>query len=256
MSEAAPVLLSWARISDIGMRASNQDALGEALCGPLSCFVIADGAGGHEGGEVAARIVVSAVLGGFKRAPAFSPSDLLGYAARAVAEVRTGQQSARQHADMSATMCTLLIDGATGHALWTHLGDTRIYLFRAARLLAMSTDHSLTQQLIDAGYAKAELLRQHPQRNVLYAAVGAENDIEFAITEQALALQPGDALLMCSDGLWEWVHEAEMESTLAASGASEQWLREMCRIAEVGVAASGKQRDNFSAYAILVQEAM
>ncbi len=250
----APVLLAWARISEIGMRASNQDALGEALCGPLSCFVIADGAGGHEGGEVAAKIVVSAMLGGFKRAPGFSAAALQGYADRAIAEVALGKQAERSHADMSATMCALVVDGATGHALWAHLGDSRVYLFRAGRVRSVSKDHSMTQQLIDAGYAKADQLRSHPQRNLLYAAVGAEGETPVDVTEQAHALLPGDALLLCSDGLWEWVHERDMEATLGTSTDSQQWLAAMCRIADAAVQAAGRERDNYSAYAILVRE--
>ncbi len=245
----APIRLSWTRISDIGMRSSNQDCVGNANRADLVCFVISDGAGGHEGGEVASRIVVDSMLAKFTSTPAFGAHALISYTSEAIASV------AAAHHDMSATLAALLIDGANGQALWAHLGDTRIYLFRDNKLLTVTKDHSLTQQLIDAGYAKAANLREHPQRNILFAAVGAEGDNPVALGEGPITLRADDALLICTDGLWEWVFEADMESTRATAATSEQWLTALCRIAETNALASGKPRDNFSAYAIFVKEA-
>lgn len=255
MAEQVPIDLSWTRINEIGKRATNQDTVGEAFCDPLACFVLADGAGGHEGGEVASRVVVDAVLTRFTERPAFGPDALLGYAACASAEVARRKQAEPRYADMSTTVASLLIDRARGQALWAHLGDSRIYLFRGARLHAMSKDHSLTQQLIDAGYARAEQLRVHPQRNILFAAIGAEGDTQIELSAGTTPLLPGDALLLCSDGLWEWVVEADMERTLAQSKSTEQWLSAMCRLADDNIMNTGKVRDNFSAYAILVHKA-
>lgn len=256
MAEPVPIDLSWTRINEIGKRATNQDTVGEAFRDPLACFVLADGAGGHEGGEVASRLVVDAVLACFAERPAFGPDALLGYAARASAEVAKRKHNEPRYADMSTTVASLLIDRSRGQALWAHLGDSRVYLFRDARLHAMSKDHSLTQQLIDAGYARAEQLRIHPQRNILFAAIGAEGDTQIELSAGATPLLPGDALLLCSDGLWEWVVEADMERTLSQSTTTEQWLSAMCRLADDNITNTGKVRDNFSAYAILVHKAL
>ncbi|WP_166895803.1 protein phosphatase 2C domain-containing protein [Massilia sp. CCM 8734] len=253
MVERNPIRLAWTRISEIGMRASNQDAVGEAQHGDISCFIIADGAGGHEGGEVAAHIVVEAMLEKFAAAPAFGAHALLSYTANAIASVAKNKQTQPQNHDMSATVAALLVDQANAHALWAHLGDTRVYLFRDAQLVSVTRDHSLTQQLIDAGYARAEQLRSHPQRNILFAAVGAEGETPVALGDGPVQLLDGDALLVCSDGLWEWVHEDEMERTLAESGNSEQWLSAMCALAEAALEGTDKVRDNFSAYAIRVE---
>jgi serine/threonine protein phosphatase PrpC len=255
MLDQVPIDLSWTRINEIGKRATNQDTIGEAFHDPLACFVVADGAGGHEGGEVASRLVVDSVLTRFKARPAFGPDALLGYAKCASDEVAAQKAVQPRYADMSTTVAALLVDRARGQALWAHLGDSRVYLFRGARLHAMSKDHSLTQQLIDAGYARAEQLRIHPQRNILFAAIGAEGDTEIELSAGATRLLPGDALLLCSDGLWEWVHEADMERTLAQSGSCEQWLAAMCRLADDNIINTGKVRDNYSAYAILVHKA-
>jgi serine/threonine protein phosphatase PrpC len=255
MSDMAPIQLAWTRINEIGKRATNQDTIGEAYEEQLAIFVLADGAGGHEGGEVASRVVVDAVLDCFKQHPAFGPAALLSYAKRASDEVASRKRADPRYADMSTTVAALLVDLARGQVLWGHLGDSRVYLFRGARLHAMSKDHSLTQQLIDAGYARAEQLRIHPQRNILFAAIGAEGDTQVELSAGATALLPGDALLMCSDGLWEWVVEADMERTLAQSASPDQWLAAMCRLADDNIINSGKVRDNYSAYAILVKEA-
>ena len=254
MVDQVPVDLSWTRINEIGKRATNQDTVGEAFHAQLACFVLADGAGGHEGGEVASRVVVDAILNCFRTKPGFGPDALLSYAESASSDVAKRKQQEPRYADMSTTVCALLVDRAYGQALWAHLGDSRVYLFREARLHAMSKDHSLTQQLIDAGYARAEQLRLHPQRNILFAAIGAEGDTQIELSAGATHLLPGDALLLCSDGLWEWVMEGDMERTLAASADTEQWLAAMCRIADDNIQNTGKVRDNFSAYAILVHK--
>ncbi|QYF92515.1 protein phosphatase 2C domain-containing protein [Massilia sp. PAMC28688] len=255
MVDQVPIDLSWTRINDIGQRATNQDTVGETFRDPLACFVVADGAGGHEGGEVASRVVVDAILNAFQDNPRFGSDALLGYASSASGEVARRKLQTPRYADMSTTVATLLVDRARGQALWAHLGDTRIYLFRNARLHAMSKDHSLTQQLIDAGYARAEQLRRHPQRNILFAAIGAEGDTQIELSAGATTLLPGDALLLCSDGLWEWVMEADMERTLSQASSCEQWLAAMCRLADDNIINSGKVRDNYSAYAILVHKA-
>jgi serine/threonine protein phosphatase PrpC len=255
MAERAPIELEWTRMTQIGMRATNQDALGQALHGNAACFILADGAGGHQGGEVAAQIVVEAMLGTFSQTSLVSVQALLAGATCAIDAVARRKQQDPQLSDMSTTVAALLVDCASGKALWAHLGDSRIYLFRDGLLHSMSKDHSLTQQLIDAGYINASQLRTHPQRNLLLAAVGAEGDTPVALCDAPTWLQAGDALLLCTDGLWEWVLEADMEITLAGAPGSAEWIAAMCLLAEQRFAATGKERDNFSAYAIRVREA-
>jgi serine/threonine protein phosphatase PrpC len=252
MLDQAAVKLSWAQASETGMRETNQDAIGAARNGDLACFVIADGTGGHHGGEVASRMVVDTVLGAFCAAPAFGAAALLSYIADAGAKVANAKRADPRLSDMSTTVAALLVDQHSARAVWAHLGDTRIYLFRAGRLHAVTKDHSLTQQLIDAGYVAHDQLRAHPQRNVLLAAVGAEGEATVTASDDAIALQAGDALLACSDGLWEWVDESAMEQTLSATARSEDWLAAMCKAADAAVLAAGKVRDNYSVYAIRV----
>ena len=250
--------LDVAAVSEIGARAANQDAVGRTRHAGLQLFAVADGTGGHHGGEVAARIVIDSVIDGFSDAPLFDAAALRGWLSDASNAVAQGQRDVAERRDMSATAAVLVVDVEPGsgaaQALWAHLGDTRIYLFRDARVHAASKDHSLTQQLIDAGFVAADQQRLHPQRNILLAAVGAEGEVDVDVSE-AHPLRAGDALLVCTDGLWEWVLEAQMESALAQAADSAAWLAALCALAEPAAAASGKPRDNFSAYAIMVTAA-
>ncbi len=260
MAEAYPetprvnINLSWARLSETGMRASNEDAMGEAQQDDMVCFVIADGAGGHEAGEVAARIVVDTVLQTFLREASFGLRALRSYVEQAFVEVAQSKKRVPQQREMSATIATVLIDQSNRQALCAHLGDTRIYLFRDGKLTAVTKDHSVAQQLIDAGYAKADQLRLHPQRNVLFAAVGAEGDTPPELSEEVIKIVDGDAFLICTDGFWEWVLEADMERCLRAAPHSAAWLRAMSEIADANVYTANKLRDNYSAFAIWAYE--
>lgn len=228
--------------------------MGEAQQDDMVCFVMSDGAGGHEGGEIASRIVVDAVLDQFMTESAFGPRALLSYVESAIAEVAQGKRLVPRQHDMSATIATVLIDASNRHALWAHLGDTRVYLFRANKLHTVTRDHSLAQQLMDAGYGKAVQLRRHPQRNILIAAVGAEGETQVALSKNAMAVQDGDAFLICTDGFWEWVLEADMELALSMADSSEQWLIAMSDIADANAQAAQQARDNASAIAIWLRE--
>lgn len=249
------IRLRWARISEVGGREANQDALGESVSGQVACFVLADGAGGHAGGETAATLVVDTVLAQFAAQPVCNPNSLLACARRATDSVTRGRAQAPEYGDMSATLAVLLVDYASGRVHWGHLGDSRVYLLRDGRVQAVTRDHSVTQQFIDAGLARADQLRLHPQRNILYAAIGADGAMPPTLNHPEEQLRPGDALLVCSDGLWEWVLEDEMIATLAASATCDAWLGAMCALAQARHGASSKTRDNYSAFAILVREA-
>jgi serine/threonine protein phosphatase PrpC len=256
--QAAGIVLDAAQVSGIGGRDTNQDALGSVRCGGLVCYVVSDGAGGHDGGEIASRTVVQAVSAAF--ADAVSAGDGIGTAmlqacvARATAGVARARAGDPQLESMNATVAVLLVDLLRREAAWAHLGDTRIYLFRRGRLLRVTKDHSLVQQFIDAGLVDSADLRSHPKRNLLYAAIGAENEVPAAI-EAPVALEDGDAILVCTDGLWEWVSEGVMEEALAGAGSAQAWLDALCAAAERNSAPSATMRDNFTAQVVLVHNA-
>lgn len=252
---ASRLRLSWAQVNEIGMRAENQDQIGVARQGDLSCFVVADGTGGYAGGATASKLVVDSMLAAFRARPVCDTRALRAAAAVASATVARARVANPAYSEMSSTLAALVVDEAGAQAVWAHLGDSRVYLFRANRVHRMTVDHSLARHLLDNGYGTHGTLRGHPQRNILLAAIGSENDVAVATSDGALALEDGDALLLCTDGLWEWIDEEQMTGLLAVTSQSEEWLTLMCEIADGAAAATIKIRDNFSACAIRVHAA-
>ena len=156
------------------------------------CCTLADGAGGHGHGELAAQLTVQAVVDGFRQNPLFAPASLASLISQAEHRV-SGQQStsvSRMH--MSATVVVLCIDPEQGRALWAHWGDSRLYWFRAGRMHLRTEDHSLVQQLLHAGLYEENDPRRLPNRNVLAGAIGAEGQVPPSIRADAVALEAGD----------------------------------------------------------------
>lgn len=254
LSSRLKLAISHAQLSRQGTRPSNQDALGSTVQDGVVCFVLSDGTGGHSGGEVAAKLVVDSILAQFVREASFGARALRSYIDCAIVKVAQSKKLSEKRRNMSATVVALMIDLSNRSALWAHLGDTRVYVFRQGKLLHQSIDHSLAQRFVDAGYARPEQIRTHPQRSVLYAAIGAEGDTFPEMTREPLPLQDGDAFLLCTDGFWEWLLESQMEQALVAARSNEEWLAVMSKIADGNALASGKERDNYSAISIWLRE--
>lgn len=248
------LILDVAQLTHTGGRQSNQDALASAEQDDLACFVVSDGVGGQSGGEVASSLVVQAVTDTFLREAAFGPRALQSYIDYASARVAQRKAEDEQLQHMGATVAAVLIDRKNRSALWAHMGDTRVYLFRGNKLLRMTKDHSLVQQLVDAGYCSADQLRLHPQRNMLSAAIGGEGGSSPEVTQLPIALQAGDAFLICTDGFWEGITEAEMEHAAASACSAHEWLTMMCGMVERDDDLSLPSRDNYTAFAIYVDE--
>jgi serine/threonine-protein phosphatase Stp1 len=219
------------------VRDHNEDAL---LDRPdLGLWAVADGAGGHARGDVAARMVVEALEA--------IPSNLA--AAEMLAEVR--QRISEAHAnlravhggepdDISATTVVVLIARGEHYAcLWA--GDSRGYLLRDGLFEQITRDHSVVQELLDAGTITPEQADGHPSANVITRAVGAQNEVE--LEKVTSRLRPGDRVLLCSDGLCKAVPDAELARLLAGSP-------EVDRLIEAALAHAG--RDNVTAVSIEV----
>lgn len=249
------LILDVAQLTHTGGRQSNQDALASAEQDDLACFVVSDGVGGQNGGEVASSLVVQAVTDTFLREAAFGPRALQAYIGHASAQVAQRKLEQEQLRHMGATVAAVLIDRRNRSALWAHMGDTRVYLFRDNKLHKVTKDHSLVQQLIDAGYCSADQLRSHPQRNMLSAAIGGEGGSVPEVIELPTALHAGDAFLICTDGFWEWITETEMEHAAASAHSAHEWLALMRVTVESNDHPSLSPRDNYTAFAIYVGEA-
>ena len=231
-------------LSQQGGRTYNEDVHGHWTDGQYVVCLVADGAGGHGGGDVAADIARTTILEGFSDQPEISVSSLRTLLLRANAAVVARQSEGGKLAGMRTTVVLAVIDLHNDSLMWAHCGDSRAYLFRGAKALARTIDHSLVQQMVATGMIDDEGARLHPQRNLLLSALGSsEADLDFAVSEP-MKLLPGDVLLLCSDGVWEPVGDASLESMLQAAASPRIWLKQM---GETVRANAKPDHDNYTA---------
>lgn len=241
---------STAILSAVGGRASNQDCARYASRGGLWCWALADGLGGHGGGESAAELAVSSILGRFASHAECSPAALRTYVAGAGAAVAEGQRKEPSHGAMRTTL-VVLVAGGSG-ALWAHCGDSRLYFLHAGRIARQTRDHSVPQAMVDAGRIRAGEIRFHEDRNRLLRSLGGTGDPGAAFEDEPQRLAAGDAFLLASDGFWEYVTELEMEVELAKAAAPGAWLEGMAARLR---ARAPEGNDNYTAIGVFVNQA-
>lgn len=205
--------LVWGSRTDVGnIREHNEDSF--LINFPL--FAVADGMGGHAAGEVASTITVSSVAqSGVVTADPYA----LGAAIeRANQEVIDAATRGLGRSGMGTTCTAVVIDGnrmAVGH-----VGDSRAYLLHNGKLLRVTHDHSLVEELVEAGRITPEEARVHPQRSVITRALGSTPDMRAdAFT---VGVTQGDRVLLCSDGLSSMVTDDVIEEALVSSPAPQQ----------------------------------
>lgn len=226
-------------MTDVGLvRSLNEDNWGWVrLTDGVDLFVVADGMGGHDSGEIASQMAV-ATLCATARAGIANAQDrtveqyqaLLHHAF--VTANNTIKANAEQRGnDMGTTMvAALIIENRV--ALWANVGDSRGYIFRNGVLTQITRDHSLVARLVEQNRLTAEEARNHPHSNILWKTVGTERDIAVDVFETDL--EPGDRLLLCSDGLWGEVEDAVIERVLSQYEDNRIASRELIRAAHNG----------------------
>jgi PPM family protein phosphatase len=173
----------------------------------VGAFVVADGVGGHAAGDVASQTAVAAIAkytDDLRRSVSLGePLDAEAWLARAAKAANQAVFSARQAAsnDMGSTLVMALVMGRAATVL--NVGDSRGYWLRPQSIQQITTDHSLVQRLIDIGQLTPEEARHHPQRSVIYRVIGDTPDLAMDLFDVVLA--PGEAILLCSDGLSDMV---------------------------------------------------
>ena len=235
--------------TQVGSRSRNEDDLRFGHSGGLWHAVLADGAGGHQGGAMASDLVVSLISLRLQSAPQASPEVLsaaLRDAHTALGEKQPGRKARER---MHSTVVALWVDADQEEVLWSHVGDSRLYMLRRGRVCHVTRDDSVVQQLIDAGYVTAEEARDHPRKNQLISAMGADEMIQPHTVDESQPIQDGDAFLLATDGWWDTLQADAIEATFAAATSADDWLAMM--EAQVQQAALPNQ-DNFSAVAVWV----
>jgi protein phosphatase len=199
-----------AGLTDTGRRRrQNEDAF---VCDP-PLFAIADGMGGAQAGELASRLAAAAIE---EAAPAVSDEEDVVGVVRA-ANARIFERSLRDPAvaGMGTTATVALVDEHTGTLTLAHVGDSRAYRYRDARLEQLTTDHSLVAELVRSGRLTEAEAAVHPHRSVITRALGTEADVE--VDTRTLDVAPGDLVLLCSDGLSAMVRDDEIARVLEAT---------------------------------------
>ncbi len=211
---AANLEIATASLTDVGrVRSENQDFWGEFESGGERLLIVADGMGGHRGGATASRLCVDTVARVFQAVK--EPPD---------ERLRRGLRLANDKIYRAALNNTGLKGmGTTGVALlfsppravWIGwMGDSRAYLVRAGSARLLTRDHSLVADWIRSGILSADEADRHPRRNELTRALGSAEAVEAEVVE--LEVQPGDVLMLCSDGLWGSVQEEKIGDILAS----------------------------------------
>ncbi|KPF47220.1 hypothetical protein D621_17270 [beta proteobacterium AAP51] len=247
--------LEVALLSDRGGRKYNEDACGHWHSGRHLCCVLADGAGGHGGGDIASRLAVQELISRFSQQPS-ERADELERLLRVTNDVLLSERepgTARQ--DMHSTVVCLVLDFIQHTAHWAHSGDSRMYWFRDGRVFDRTRDHSLVQGLVDSGMLTLEQIRVHPKRSELRSALGLAPDVlEVSAREGPQEVQAGDVFLLCTDGLWEYLDDSVLERTLAAAANPGAWIGELATAVRAA-AAHKTSHDNFSALTVWTRAA-
>jgi len=203
---------SAARTDAGKVRPRNEDAFLD--CPQQGLWAVADGMGGYQGGDIASQLIVASLA----ELPAQEDFDERLKGIRQCLHWlnrRLGQEltvtDGRHDSIMGSTVVTLVVEGNRAACIWA--GDSRCYMWRGQRLYQLSKDHSLQQQLIDEQQMSVEDARAHPSAHALTRAVGASEQLALEVLE--LQIHPGDAFLLCSDGLYNELGSDALGSALS-----------------------------------------
>jgi protein phosphatase len=209
-------------------RRRNEDAFAVHL--ELGLFVVADGMGGHAGGEVASRLAVEAVAAHLIAILSGPPSvatragELLTSAVQRANQAVVGAARSKAEAnDMGTTIACVLARG--DRAAVAHVGDSRVYRYRDHRLETLTDDHSLLAECLRSGYLTPELAGSFPYKHLVTRSLGADDTVEVDV--RVIEPLPGDVVLLCSDGLSGVVEEEEIARILEAEPGLEAAARRL-----------------------------
>jgi serine/threonine protein phosphatase PrpC len=231
----------------IGARRMNQDRIGSWSTSACALLAVADGLGGHLHGELAAQMAIGLLGLSFEREAKPRITDPGAFLARSIAAghaaiLREAEKRGYDDTPRTVLVACLLQDG---HAYWMHIGDSRLYLVRQGRILHRTRDHTVVQQLVDAGRVREEAITSHPERNRLLQCLGgyAAPRPDPLSSER---LEKNDIVLLCSDGFWNPLTQRQMMHSLLSRDLSIA-IPELMNLAEQR---AGPECDNVSVIAM------
>lgn len=182
--------------------------------------IIADGMGGYEGGQEASRLAVETIEEIYADSAGSQPQTALVSALQAAHERILEHASERPALHGMGTTCTA-IALLGSHLYYAHVGDSRLYLVRNGSISRLTHDHSYVSRLVEHGVISSEEAESHPQRHILTAALGAGAEVTPETPEQPVMLNPGDVLVLCTDGLWGVVNDEEIRGVVSSKNPND-----------------------------------
>jgi len=235
-----------AEVSLLGDREENQDRAAICRQGNGVLLVVADGMGGHSDGALAAEVAVDSVCRAFsKGSPGGREPEFLRAAVEAAhdAVVAVGEKIGIGRRPRATCAVCLVRDGV---ATWAHVGDSRVYLQRAGVLVTRTRDHTPIENLLQDGLITEDEVAGHPMRHYVEYCLGGVAEHPQISISTPVPLEPGDVLLVCSDGLWSGVPDEEIAAGPEQGLALEDWL---ARIADRAIRLGAPYSDNTTAVA-------
>ena len=233
------------QVSRRGGREKNEDRMGYCYTREAGLFALADGMGGHPEGEVAAQIALQTLAAMFQRdaKPVLDDPASFLEAGVLVAHQTLLQYGAEKGLSDTPRTTVVACVLQNGQAVWAHCGDSRLYLMRAGQVFARTRDHSYSE--LQEALGRAQVGAERFNRNVLFTCLGSPGKPMVDISGP-LNLESGDRLMLCSDGLWGTVPEAQIVDHLAAGPIAEA----VPDLVELALRNGGPRCDNVTVLAV------
>ena len=245
-ASAVHTIVTWCGLTDTGkVRDHNEDAFSSTHVGESILFVVADGMGGQDAGEVASRLAVDAVNREAQNS-AKSCDDPKMLLERAVqrANHAVASEGAAKGSDLGTTLTAALV--TQDRAYIANVGDSRVYWMENGSIRQITEDHSLVAKLVAAGKLTKEAARNHPRSNLLYRSIGSDGPVK--VDGFQVELRKGGSLLLCTDGLWNEVPDDDIRNVCSA----ERDIKAACaRLVELANRNGGK--DNITAVMVRIE---
>ncbi len=205
--------------SDVGGRENNEDSYCAEKNGDSYLFVVADGLGGHDCGEIASTLAVEEIRHQFKNNPLFFSLE------NAIREANRLIMERQRESELKMKTTVVAIHVSAAKLIVANVGDSRAYLFSNDSILYQTIDHSASQLAVNIGEITPDQIRNHEDRNILTRALGVSETVKVDVAE--FECDNIDRMILCSDGFWEYVLENEMCETARSSKNPDVWLFKM-----------------------------
>jgi len=212
----------YATCSRLGNRQVNEDRVAVAEHGHSTLLVLADGLGGHKGGQIAAQVATTSACKFFhnESTPIYKPQVFLQqvFSVAQEAILKAGEEM-DPPIEPKCTLVVCLVQG--DNAFWGHVGDSRLYVIRKRFVLEQTRDHSVVEDLFRQGKISERQKTSHPRRNSITQCLGSRVKPVNPTLSSGIALEKGDGILLATDGFWSQLSEAQLRDTFHPDNLSQ-----------------------------------